>query len=262
MPYDTLTVQTDPRGVTQLQLNLPDTRNALSGQMIADLTDFARGVDAGGKSRVIVLSGAGQVFCAGGDLGWMRAQIDGDRASRMGAARDLAMMLKALNELPVPLIGKLHGGAYGGGVGLACVCDVAVAATTTKFGLTETRLGLIPATISPYVLARLGEGHARRVFMSARVFGAAEAARLGVIARAVRAADLDDAIAAEIAPYLHTAPHAVAAAKALTRALGPVIDDAVIDATIARLADTWEGQEAAEGIDAFLNKTTPDWRAP
>ena len=98
--------------------------------------------------------------------------------------------------------------------------------------------------------------------MSARVFDAAEAARLGVIARAVPAADLDGAIAAEIAPYLHTAPHAVAAAKALARALGPVIDDAVIDATIARLADTWEGQEAAQGIDAFLNKTTPDWRAP
>lgn len=259
MPYDTLTVQTDPRGVTHVQLNLPATRNALSGQMIADLTNFAHGITAGGASRVVVLSGAGLVFCAGGDLGWMRAQIGGDRASRMAAARELATMLRALNELPVPLIGKLHGGAYGGGVGLACVCDVAVADVTTKFGLTETRLGLIPATISPYVLARLGEGNARRVFMSSRVFDAPEAAMLGVIARAVPTADLDSAIEAEIAPYLHTAPHAVAASKALARALGPVIDDAVIDATIARLADTWEGDEAAHGIDAFLNKTAPDW---
>ncbi|WP_377512276.1 crotonase/enoyl-CoA hydratase family protein [Octadecabacter sp. R77987] len=259
MPYDTLRIQTDPRGVTRVQLNLPDTRNALSGQMIAELTDFARGITAGGTTRVVVLGGAGKVFCAGGDLNWMKAQIDADRATRMAAARELAMMLRALNELPVPLIGKLHGGAYGGGIGLACVCDVAVADDRTTFGLTETRLGLIPATIGPYVLARLGEGKARRVFMSARVFDAAEAAALGVIARAVPQADLDAAIAAEIAPYLHTGPHAVAASKALARALGPVIDDAVIEATITRLADTWEGDEAALGIAAFLQKQPPDW---
>lgn len=259
MPYDTLRIQTDPRGVTRVQLNLPDTRNALSGQMIAELTDFARGITAGGTTRVVVLGGAGKVFCAGGDLNWMKAQIDADRATRMAAARELAMMLRALNELPVPLIGKLHGGAYGGGIGLACVCDVAVADDRTTFGLTETRLGLIPATIGPYVLARLGEGMARRVFMSARVFDAAEATALGVIARAVPLADLDAAIAAEIAPYLHTGPHAVAASKALARALGPVIDDAVIEATITRLADTWEGDEAAHGIAAFLQKRSPDW---
>lgn len=259
MPYDTLRVQTDPRGVTHVQLNLPDTRNALSGQMIAELTDFACGITAGGTTRVVVLGGAGKVFCAGGDLNWMKAQIDADRATRMAAARELAMMLRALNELPVPLIGKLHGGAYGGGIGLACVCDVAVADDRTTFGLTETRLGLIPATIGPYVLARLGEGKARRVFMSARVFDAAEATALGVIARAVPQADLDAAIAAEIAPYLHTGPHAVAASKALARALGPVIDDAVIEATITRLADTWEGDEAAHGIAAFLHKRPPDW---
>ncbi|MEJ6477987.1 MAG: crotonase/enoyl-CoA hydratase family protein [Octadecabacter sp.] len=259
MPYDTITVQTDQRGVTHVQLNLPDTRNALSGQMIADLTDFADGITAGGATRVVVLSGAGKVFCAGGDLNWMHEQIIADRAARMAAARKLAMMLNALNEMPVPLIGKIHGGAFGGGVGLACVCDVALAEAGAKFGLTETRLGLIPATISPYVIARMGEGNARRVFMSARVFGAQEAASLGITARALPADALDAAIEAEVTPYLKVAPHAVAASKALARALGPVIDAAVIDDTISRLADTWEGREAARGIAAFLSKETPDW---
>ena len=259
MPYDTITVETDQRGVTHVQLNLPDTRNALSGQMINDLTDFAVGITAGGATRVVVLSGAGKMFCAGGDLNWMHEQINADRAARMAAARKLAMMLNALNEMPVPLIGKIHGGAFGGGVGLACVCDVALAEAGTKFGLTETRLGLIPATISPYVIARMGEGNARRVFMSARVFGSQEAASLGITARALPADALGAAIEAEVTPYLQVAPHAVAASKALARALGPVIDAAVIDDTISRLADTWEGREAAHGIAAFLNKETPDW---
>lgn len=142
---------------------------------------------------------------------------------------------------------------------MACVCDVAIADTPTKFGLTETRLGLIPATIGPYVLARLGEGKARRIFMSARVFGAQEAAELGIVARAVAPDALDAAIEAEVAPYLSVAPEAVGAAKALARALGPRIDAQVIDDTIRRLADTWEGEEAAHGIAAFLDKTPARW---
>ena len=151
------------------------------------------------------------------------------------------------------------GPGFGGGVGLACVCDVTLAAEDTRFGLTETRLGLIPATIGPYVLARMGEGRARRVFMSARIFGAAEAAELGIVAKAVPADGLDAAVEAEIAPYLSVAPGAVGAAKALARSLGPRIDAAVIDDTIRRLADVWETEEARHGIAAFLDKTSPRW---
>lgn len=259
MSYETLDITLDDRGVAYVTLNLPEKRNALSAQMIADLTDIAQTLGAKDDTRAIVLSGAGKVFCAGGDLTWMKAQIEADRPTRMVEARKLAEMLQALNEMPTPLIGRIHGGAFGGGVGMACVCDVAIADMSTKFGLTETRLGLIPATIGPYVLARMGEGNARRVFMSARLFDASEAADLGVVAKAVSAEELDAAVEAEVVPYLSVAPRAVGAAKSLARSLGPRIDAEVIDATIERLADTWEGEEADHGISCFLSKSKARW---
>jgi methylglutaconyl-CoA hydratase len=259
MTYETLEVQIDDRGVAYVTLNRPDKRNVLSAQMIAELTDMANTLGAATETRAIVLSGAGRVFCAGGDLGWMKAQIEADRPTRMREARKLAEMLNALNAMPTPLIGRIHGGVFGGGVGMACVCDVAVAEEATKFGLTETRLGLIPATIGPYVIARMGEGKARRVFMSARIFDAQEATSLGVVARAVPSDDLDAAVEAEVEPYLSVAPGAVGAAKALARELGPRIDAEVIEDTIRRLADTWEGDEATQGIAAFFAKTDAPW---
>jgi methylglutaconyl-CoA hydratase len=258
MSYQTLDVRLDDRGVASVALNLPEKRNALSALMIEELTDLAKTLGAG-AARVIVLSGAGKLFCAGGDLTWMQAQIAADRAGRMAEARKLAMMFNALNEMPVPLIGRLHGGAFGGGVGLACVCDVALADPATSFGLTETRLGLIPATIGPYVVARMGEGRARQIFMSSRLFGAEEACRLGIIARVVAPEAMAAQIEAEVLPYLSVAPGAVGSAKALARSLGPRIDAEVIEATINRLADTWEGEEAAHGIAAFLAKEPPRW---
>ena len=257
MRYETLEVEIDARGVAQLRLNRPEKRNCISGEMISDLAAAAADLGASDKVRVVVLSGVGKMFCAGGDLAWMKAQIAADRAGRIAEATKLAMMLKALNEMPKPLIGRVHGGAFGGGVGMACVCDVAVAETGTKFGLTETRLGLIPATIGPYVLARMGEGRARRVFMSSRLFDAEEARELGIVAKVTD--DLDAAVEAEVAPYLSVAPGAVGSAKALARALGPRIDEAVIRDTVERLADTWEGEEALHGIEAFLGKTAPRW---
>lgn len=257
--YETLALSVDARGVAHLQLNAPARRNVLSGAMIAELTDAAAALGADPAVRAIILSGAGPVFCAGGDLAWMREQIGADRATRIREARKLADMLRALNETPKPLIGRIQGGAFGGGAGLACVCDVAIAEEGARFGFTETKLGLIPATIGPYVLARLGEGPARRVFMSARLFGAAEALSLGLVARVVAPGALDDAVAAEASPYLGAAPGAVGAAKALARFLGPPIDDATIAASIERLADVWETEEAAHGVASFLEKTSPRW---
>lgn len=255
----TLEINKDPRGVAYVALNRPEKRNALSAEMIHDLTEMARTLGTDPETRAIVLKGNGKTFCAGGDLAWMKQQINADRATRMKEARKLAEMLKALNEMPKPLIGQIHGAAMGGGVGMACVCDIAIADEDTNFGLTETRLGLIPATIGPYVIARLGEGMARRVFMSSRIFGASEAATLGVVARAVKPMDLEQAVEEEVAPYLTVASEAVGAAKALARHLGPKIDDATIDETIKRLADTWEGEEAKLGIEAFLTKTKAPW---
>lgn len=259
MSFETITLTTDDRGVATLALNRPEKHNSLSAQMINELTVAAGQINADTTIRAVVLTGTGESFCAGGDLGWMREQFHADRETRMSEARKLAIMLRALNELEKPLIGRVQGQAFGGGIGMMSVCDTVVAVDTAKFGLTEVRLGLIPATISPYVLARMGEGKARRVFMSARIFGAEEARELDLVAKVVSATELDEAIEREIKPYLGAAPAAVAASKALARSLGPTISDAVIDDTIRRLADTWETPEAREGISAFFDKRKPNW---
>ena len=257
--WHSLIIESDERHVVYVTLNVPDKRNALSATMISELSEVAEQLSQCPTTRAVVLRGNGSVFCAGGDLTWMQAQIKADRPTRIIEAKRLAMMLHAWNTLPKPVIGSVHGGAYGGGAGLCCICDVTIAANDTRFGFTETKLGLIPATISPYVIARLGEGQARRVFMSARVFGAVEAESLGLISQSVEQCDLHLAVEKEVEPYLHTAPVAVGASKALARALGPVINQASIDDSINRLADSWETEEAAVGIDAFLNRTQPPW---
>ncbi len=256
---ETIKIDVDARGVAQLVLARPEKHNAMSAQMIAELTQAAAQLGADPGVRVVVLSGTGKSFCAGGDLGWMQDQMRADATTRGIEATKLAMMLKALNEMPKPLIGHVQGNAFGGGVGMACVCDVTIGVDSAKFGLTETKLGLIPATIGPYVIARLGEAMSRRVFMSARIFNAAEAVTLGVLAKAVPAEMLGDAIEAEVKPYLSVAPGAVAEAKALTRRLGPVVDEATIKETIDGLVTRWESDEAKEGIAAFFEKRPASW---
>lgn len=258
--FETIRIDSDERGVATLWLSRPDKHNALSAQMIAELTEAAEQLAADPAVRVVVLAGEGKSFCAGGDLGWMRQQIDADADTRAAGARKLAMMLNALNSLPKPLIARVHGNAFGGGVGMMAVSDIIVAAEPATFGLTEVKLGLIPATIGPYVLARMGEDKARRVFFSARLFRAAEGERLNLVSRVVAPDALDAAVEEEIAPFLLAAPGAVAAAKAQCRAYGPVIDQARIDDSIARLVAVWEGAEAPEGIAAFFDKRKPGWQ--
>ncbi len=259
--YETLKIDRDGRGVATLWLARPDKHNAMSGQMIEDLAAAATALGQDPSVRVVVLAAEGKSFCAGGDLRWMQAQMAATSDERRAEARKLAMALYALNTLPKPLIGRIQGNAFGGGIGMMSVCDVAIGVPTAKFGLTEVKLGLIPATISPYVLARMGEDMARRVFMSARLFDAAEAVTLNLLARVVEQADLDAAIEAEVAPYLQAAPGAVAESKRLARSLGPAITPEVIEATIDRLVATWEGAEAAEGIAAFFEKRAPFWQS-
>lgn len=257
--FETLVIETDMRGVATLTLNRAEKHNALSAQMIADLTEAAQVLGQDESVRVVILTGAGRSFCAGGDLRWMQDQMAADAKTRFVEAKKLAMMLKALNEMPKPLIGRIQGQAFGGGVGMASVCDVAIGVDSAKFGLTETRLGLIPATIGPYVLARLGEAMARRVFMSARIFDADEAVTLGLLAKSVAADALDSAVEAEVAPYLNCAPGAVAEAKRFTRWLGMPITEEVIDQTIQGLVERWESAESQEGIAAFFDKRKPSW---
>ncbi len=262
MTFETIRLFVDDRGVARVTLARPDKHNALSSIMIDELTDVAMELSVDTVVRVVELVAEGESFCAGGDLGWMKAQVDADRATRMAEARRLARMFKALNDLEKPVIARVHGNAFGGGIGLIAVADVAIGADTAKFGLTETRLGLIPATISPYVVARIGEGQARPLFMSGRIIEAQEAQAAGLLTRVVPMEMLDKAVEAEIKPYLQVAPGAVGRSKALARSLGMPITDTVIEATIERLADTWETAEAREGISAFLEKREPWWRKP
>lgn len=257
--YTTLNVARDARGVVTVTLARPDTHNAMNAAMIGELTALAADLAGDAAVRAVVLTGSGRSFCAGGDLGWMRAQMAADGPTRAREARSLAEMLGAWNHLPKPVIGRIQGQAFGGGVGLISVCDVAVGVEGARFGLTETRLGLIPATIGPYVVARMGAACARRVFMSARLFGAEEAVDLGLLAKAVPEAELDAAVEAEILPYLSAAPGAVAAAKALALKLGGTVTGAQVDATVAALQARWESDEAGEGIAAFFEKRKPGW---
>jgi len=255
MNFETLLIDQDERGVVTLTLNRPEKRNALSAKMIDELTRFT--VSLTPDIRIVIIQGAGKLFCAGGDLEWMKAQIKANRTTRIAAARKLALMLKALNELPVPLIAKVHGAAYGGGVGLACVCDFVISSSNVKFGFTETRLGLIPSTIGPYVVGKMGEAKAREVFMSAKIFSEVDAKRLNIVSEI--SDDLDQSVEDQIIPYLKTAPKAVSEAKGLVRSLGFTIDEQVIEQTIEQLADIWEGEEANHGISAFLSKSKPRW---
>jgi len=257
---EAIDIAVDERGVARLTLNRPDKHNAMNAAMIAELTDAAQRLGRDPAVRVVVLSGSGASFCAGGDLAWMRDQMAADAATRAREARALAEMLGALNSLPKPLIGRVQGQAFGGGVGLISVCDVAVAVEDAKFGLTEVRLGLIPATIGPYVIARMGAARARAVFFSGRIFSAEEAVALGLLAKTVDPEDLDAAVEAEVTPYLAAAPGAVAAGKALVAELLRTVDEAQVAHSIDALVGRWEDPESAEGIAAFFEKRRPFWR--
>ena len=256
---DTIRVDKDKRGVATLWLARAEKHNALSAEMMTALEAAARALAEDREVRVVVLAAEGPTFCAGGDLAWMKAQRTMDAATRKAESARIAAVLGALAALPQPMIGRVQGNAFGGGVGLASVCDVVIGADSLKMGLTETRLGLIPANIGPYVIARMGVSRARQVFMSARIFGAEEAVRLGLLTRAVPAEDLDAAVEAEVAPYMACAPGAVAEAKALLRALGGEVSKAQVDLAIEALASRWESVEAEEGIDAFFEKRAPGW---
>jgi methylglutaconyl-CoA hydratase len=254
MMPDTLKIAVDGRGVARLVLARPEKHNAISAPMMDALAEAAAALGADPDVRVIVLAAEGQSFCAGGDLEWMRAQFDATRAGRIAEARRLAGMLRALNDIPKPLIAAVQGDVFGGGVGLLAVCDTVIAADTARFGLTEVRLGLIPATISPFVVARIGEAAARPLFLSGRIIDAGEARAAGLVNRVVPPAALDEAVASEVAHFLPAFPGAVARAKALARALGAPITDAVIADVVERLADSWETEEARKGIAAFFGR--------
>ena len=257
--FRTIRLETNPRGVARLTLARPEKHNALDATMIAEITDAARALATDATVRVVVLAAEGRSFCAGGDLGWMREQMEADAATREGQARALAGMLAALDGLPMPLLGAVQGPAYGGGVGLLSVCDIAVGVEGAGFAMTEVRLGIIPATIGPYVLARIGAPAARRLMLSARRLRPEEALGLGLLARVVPPDGLDAAIEEEVAALLACAPGAVADTKRLIRDLAQPVGPKAIDLSIQALVARWETEEAQAGIRAFFEKTPPPW---
>ncbi|WP_417280834.1 crotonase/enoyl-CoA hydratase family protein [Celeribacter sp.] len=260
MTYETIRIEIDTRQVATVTLARTAKHNAMDAVMIAELTAAAERLSKDDGVRIVVLKAEGKTFCAGGDLGWMRDQAEKDRQGKMDEAMTLARMLGLWNALPKPVIGRVHGAAYGGGLGLICVCDIVIAEDTTRFALTETRLGLIPATIGPFVVGRLGEAFARQVFFNAKPFDVDFLIRAGVVAGACPSTELDAAVESEVAALLLCAPGAVADAKALCRALAGVNPVDAAGFSASALADRWETQETRDGIAAFFAKEDPVWR--
>lgn len=251
MSFRTIRLEADARGIATVTLDRPEKHHAIDAAMIAELTEAAAALGADPSVRAVVLAATGSSFCAGGDLDWMRAQAAADRAGKIAEAGRLSAMLAALNALPKPLIGRVQGNVYGGGVGLVAVCDLAIAAEGIRLALTETRLGLIPATIGPFVVARLGQGFARQVFFTGAPFDTGFALRSGLVSEICAPEALDERVDRAAEAVLKAAPGAVAAAKALCLGLGA--DQAAdIARSIAALADRWESDEAQGRIRAFL----------
>lgn len=248
----------DERGVATLTLDRPATRNAFDAAMIAGLRDAATTLAADADVRVVVLTGAGDVFSAGADINWMRASADRTRDENLAGARDMNAMLRALWDLPQALVGRINGHALGGGSGLTAVCDVAVTVDGARFGFTEVRLGLVPAVISPYVVRTIGRSHARALFVTGRRFDAQEALRIGLVHRVVAPALLDTAVEETVADCLAAAPGAVATAKRLPESALDDLD-AATDAMPQVIADARAGAEGREGLAAFLDGRPPAW---
>jgi methylglutaconyl-CoA hydratase len=246
--------------VARVFLNRPDVRNAFNNAVIAELTAAFRDLGADASLRAVVLGGHGKAFCAGGDLNWMRAMADYSWEQNRADAQALADMLWTLYTCPVPLVGRVHGDCYAGGVGLAAVCDVLVAAEGMHFCLSETRLGLLPATIGPYVVRALGEQASRRYFISAERLSAAEAHRLGLVHELASADTIDAKVETIVQTLVANGPAAVRASKRLVRDLAGVPLSAELRAdTARRIADIRASDEGREGVQSFLNKRAPRW---
>lgn len=249
--------------VAEVWLNRPELRNAFNSEVIAALDAGFRELGADAQLRAIVLGGRGKAFCAGGDLNWMRAMAGYTWAQNKADADALAAMLWTLHRCPVPVVGRVHGDCYAGGLGLAACCDVLVAAEGMHFCLSEARLGLLPATIGPYVVRALGEQAARRYFVTAERFSAARAHALGFVHELVAPEALDDKVAEVVAALVANGPAAVRASKRLVQDLaGREIDATLRDDTARRIADIRASAEGREGVSAFLEKREPSWKAP
>ena len=261
MSYQFLTTRRDG-AVEYLTLNRPEVRNAFNEGMIAELSDWAgrvRESTTAGAIRAVVIAGAGPAFCAGADVAWMAKTVAYTLDENLQDAMAASRMFGAIDALPVPIVGRVHGAAVGGGAGLAAVCDIVVADEAAMFGFPEVRLGIIPAVISPFVLAKIGRSAARELFLTGARFTAARAREIGLVHSVVPQDRLDTTVAGYLAEILAAAPQAIAEAKAL---IADVWDRQRPDAesiTARAIANRRVSAEGQEGLKAFLNKRTPGW---
>ena len=262
MTYQTLTISIADKLAT-VTLNRPDVRNAFNETAIAEL---ALAFDELGRNdlvRAIVLAANGAAFCAGADLNWMKTMAGYSHAENQADAARLADMLRTIYLCPKPVVAKVQGDCYAGGMGLVAACDIVVASEGANFCLSEVKLGLVPATISPYVIKAMGENAARRYFLTAERFSASEARRIGFAHEVVMAEALDAAVAAIVKPLCANSPHAVREAKKLVREIaGQPVTDALLADTADRIAAIRASDEGREGVASFLEKRKPSWLEP
>ncbi len=259
MEYQTLEIVRDGHLAT-VWMNRPEVRNAFDEHSIAELAHAFRTLDREREVRAIVLAARGPAFSAGADLNWMRRMAGYTEEQNRADAQALAEMLHLIHECSKPTVARIHGDCYAGGMGLVAACDVAIAADGIEFCLSEVKLGLIPATIAPYVIRAMGERAAHRYFLTAERFPATEAARIGFVHAAVPAAELDAAVAQMVRHLSAGSPHAISEAKRLIREVGgEPIDAHLIADTARRIAEIRVSPQGREGIMAFLDKRKPSW---
>ena len=261
MSYETLSFDRRPDGVATLRLNRPEAKNAMNGTMYDEARTLVGQIDRDPTIRVLILTGAGSAFCSGGDFKYQQSQALRPEKDRLAEASKLALWLGELDKLTKPVIGRINGTAYGGGLGLVSICDVAIASEGVKFCLSEASLGLMPSMISPYVVAKMGLSNARSVFLNSRVFSSTEAKNFGLLHEVVAEGQLDEAVERQVQLFLRCAPGAIAATKKLVAQVNSHNERANFEYTVALVAQMWASAEAAEGIASFLEKRQPAWRA-
>jgi len=246
--------------VAYVALERPEVRNAFNAALIAELRRTFEGLGADPAVRAVVLSGTGKTFCGGADVTWMRASLDLSREANLEDARAMSRMFRAIDRIGKPVIGRIHGAALGGGAGLVACCDVAVATASTVFGFTETKLGILPAVISPFVLAKIGRSHARALALTGERFDAARALAIGLVHEVVASDDdLDAAIARILREVRGASPTGIAATKALFADVTDADYDATLELTASAIAAQRTSAEGQDGLRAFLEKRAPAW---
>ena len=250
--------------VERLTLNRPEVRNAFNDHVIAELTEWALHAarePLTSRPRAVVLAGAGTTFCAGADVTWMAKTVEYSEEENIRDATAMSRMFHALDTLPMPLIGRIQGAALGGGAGLAAVCDIVIADDQAVFGFTETKLGILPAVISPFALAKIGRSAARELFLTGARFSAARAREIGLVHAVAPASQLDATVDAYVRELMTAGPEAVAAAKALIPHVWSQTAEAAADITARAIAARRVSKEGQEGLRAFLEKRSPSWKA-